>query len=344
MLALLTLAALTDLRPPNLANCAMQTATEVSVEQLGARPKKYLGRCVTVSGPTRIYRMYSGVEGVYLSQQLGRDGYVPLRNQRHRIGLYFGAGEKEDAQPAHPEELVDGPFRFTRVTGVADSCERMAQALPRGGVESVDPETGQTMITITMLGGYCPYDPGAVVWVTAVSVDPASRYERLTGEKNREIYGSLVRVGPSWRHYRHLRRLGSAIRHAIRAGDRAALSKLYGKFGVGSEALRFLLEDPHSPFAELRTAKRQLPFVILAQEWDQEGIPANDRRTKDALICFCRSGDCSGLWPIAAIDAGPDPDHPFACIDVSEDSTGAVFLHELSHRGPSAPLQEPARR
>jgi hypothetical protein len=339
LLFAMSLAAQVDLRPPNLARCTPAVAQPVSVRQLASRPKRYHGRCVTVSGPTYLYRMYDGVPGIYLSIKRRSGGYVPARNLRHRLGLYFGSGDGEDGRPGLPGELLEA-YHPTTVTGVADSCGRMAQALPRGVVQEVDPETGHPTVTITMLGGYCHYSGGAVVWVTQGTVDTTYRYERLVGEGARARYGTLVPAPRDWRHYRRLRELAHRFGRAVAAGNRAALSDLYGKFGASSDALRFLLEDTASPFVELRGAKRQLRFVILAEEWDQEGIPAAVRQTQDAVICFCRTTDCSSLWPIAEIDVGPDPDHPYACVEVSEDATGAVFLDELSYRGLRAPLRE----
>jgi hypothetical protein len=343
MLLAMALAAQVDLRPLNLGSCTPATAQNVSVRQLASRPRRYEGRCVTVSGPTYATRMYASVPSIYLSVKRGSDGQVPARNLTGRLGLYFGSGSDGDGRPLLPTELLDG-YRPVTVTGVVDSCERMGRALPGRPVEQADPETGEMTVTVTMLGGYCHSSGGAVLWVTRSSVDSAGRYERLVGQVAGDRFGRLVPAPSEWRHFRPLRNLANRFHGAVSAGHRAELSKLFGKFGAASSTLQFLLDDPASPFVDLRGGKRRLPFIILVEEWDQDGVPAADRRTQDAVICFCRTNDCSALWPIAKMDAVADPDHPYACVGVSEDATRSVFLNDLTYGGVSAPLKEPGAR
>lgn len=338
MLALLALLGSVDLRPPNLTQCTPALARHVTVEELAGRPKRYGGQCVSVTGPTWTVRMYSGVEGIYLSTRPAADGAVPAANLSHRIGLYFG--EKLDREEPEVRDRLNERFTALSVTGVADSCSAMAGRLPPAGRRTVDSD-GEVTFTMHMLGGYCHYDGGAVVWVARRTIASRRPYLRLRGGAARRRYGDLVPAPRGWRHAAETRRFAEKLRKAIAIGDRSGVSRLFG--GASPDDLNLILTESNSPFDRLRRPG-DTPFAVFVGAGDPERIRPEDRISRDAVICFCRTADCSELWPISMIDAYPDRDHPYACVNRQEDGVGQVFAGALAYRANRAALREGPRR
>ncbi|HEX8257719.1 MAG TPA: hypothetical protein VF589_08790 [Allosphingosinicella sp.] len=329
ILPLLMLAAGTDLRPANMAQCRAEKAVAVTVEQLTAAAGQFEGKCVTVSGPAWRRSMYSGVDGFYLTYRLGPDGWTGPEGRRRRVGLNF------TGPWAGLESL-----RSLSVTGVADSCERMRRVLDAEdeAEERLRKRTGSQAMTIRMLSGYCHFYPGPVVWVTDFKQDVSRLYERRVGEEARRSVGSLVEVAPQWPRYSGLLALARQARKALGDRDRQRLTELFAKGGNPRPELEWLLEKPGTPFRELHDPDFDAPLAIFADAAGQYGVPAAAVPTLDGYVCFCRTGDCQDKWPIAEIDTRMNPDHPYACFDVDTDGAGAVYLE--SRRG-YAPLREP---
>jgi hypothetical protein len=307
--------------------CTAATATKSTVERLAAHPERWAGRCVTVSGPAWEAAIYSGVGGLYLSRRWA----LPV-SRRHRIGLYRSGGH--DPAWDRPE--------YRTVTGTVDSCERIyRRAEAENAIEQKELDSkGEGEIIITMLGGYCHYWPGTVIHVVEESADRRIALSRLVGEGARGRYGSLVRDPAEWVSLREARAVAARVRDAIAAGNRRRLSRLFGKFGAGPDELAYLLDDPRSPFRELRDPRRRPRMAVLVEETDYGGLRLERRADRNAYLCFCRNGDCDELWPIADFDTWNRADQPYACIESEEDGAG---FHFLNVRIGEAPLAEPAR-
>ena len=324
----LTAALLLMAAKPMPEPCTSATATGVSIERVARAPSRWLGRCVRVRGFLQYTSLYSSVEGLYLAQRRDPDSYSLGGDLRHRIGLY-GEYPSSDA------------LKYLSVVGVVDSCERRGREARR-----LEDETNRRTraagvedeIIVMMLSGYCHYFPGAVIKVNEAIDLPARRLERLVGDRARLRYGNLVPGRRTWHRYADLHRRAEAFLAAIRTGDRARLSVLHGRFGARRQELDRLLDDPDSPFRELRGGGAR-PYIILYYAFDNSGRPPEEQRHQDGFICYCRALDCEGRWPISTVDTGPRPDHPYACVLVQEDGAGQVFMR-ADHR--VAPLHEPA--
>jgi hypothetical protein len=103
---------------------------------------------------------------------------------------------------------------------------------------------------------------------------------------------------------------------ALRAGDRAKLAALNETDAATNEhgrALIFaLLEDPQSPFAQLRAAAPAQSAIFVSAA--EDGTPLGRGDGPAATICFCRTAGCAERWPIATNDANNDPARPYACV------------------------------
>ena len=311
--------------------CTPAIAISTTVEAVASNPGQWLARCVTVTGPALGRSIYSDVEGFYLIRQRDDTGHVPRRHLRHRIGLYL------------TDHLLPGEtLEQWSVTGTVDSCERRADEARRQEAEENRRlrEAGSEEIMILMLGGYCHYYPGAVIDVVAVERGPDQDYHRLVGADARDRFGNLVFAPSRWRHLARFRRMAEAFRAAVATRDRERLSALHGRFGADPEELDHLLRNSDSVFREMRGGAA-FPFAIFVEAFDQEGRSPEHQRYQDGYICYCRSEDCRNVWPISDVDARDHPEHPYACLRVSEDGAGYVFLNSV---GGHSPLQEPQRR
>jgi hypothetical protein len=310
---------------PAAAACTAATASPVSVERLVANPRKWIGRCVTVSGAAWGQGLYGGVGGVYLARRW-RGGW------RHRIGLYRYGDAKR----------VEEGIRRSTVTGRADTCERIAagaEAENAAEQARLDAE-GKGEMVISMLTGYCHYRGGPIIHVAEEAAELGAAPARLVGKGARRRYGSLALDPPEWVKLGRARALAAEIRDALAAGDRERLSNLFGESGADDEELAYMLDRPDSPFREIRDPRRRPAIAVLVEEEDYGGRPLRRRADFNAFLCFCRGGNCADLWPIVDFDASNRPDQPFACVESEEDELGGRWLRV---RIDEAPLAEPAR-
>jgi hypothetical protein len=277
--------------------CTIRAAQRATVVEITSRPDHYFRRCVTVTGPYAGITMFSDREGMYRAHRFGPDGNISPADRGHQIGI--------DRQQLRDLDLRH-PLRTT-VTGRVDICERRRARLERQARDRGE-------IPLIMLGGYCHYYGGPTIVVDAFQITEGS-YERLTGEAARRDYGNLVPMPADWRQRAAVEALTRDFLAALRAGDRAALAVLHDTRPDTSNEhdrslLYWLLEMPDSPFAFLRRAvPAQTVFLVTGSA----GAPLPTDGYIAARVCFCRSADCTGRWPIAINDADADPQRPYVC-------------------------------
>lgn len=295
--SLLALAAVRAPAPPPA--CTPASSIRTSVTAIARNPGRFMGRCVTVSGPSSATALFSGVDGIYLGQWPSVfDGTV---GARHRIGLYSESNRLRAARLS-----TGGPAHLT-VTGRVDSCELMQNRLRAASRQRGD------AIIIPMMGGYCHWFGGPVIQLASYTHDPAVRYERLTGEAARTRVGDLVAATARTPGLAALQAFAREFADAIRRGDRAALAALHD-FGTDlrgdddRRVLAYLLEMPDSPFAEMRRGADPGVAIFVRRN-------ASIERDVEVsgVLCFCRAGHCGDNWPISIIDAANGPDKPYAC-------------------------------
>lgn len=317
--------------------CTAAVAIKASVVAINDAPEKWVGRCVALAGPAGSIEMYSGVEGMYLSRRFGPDGNFDERGLKHRIGLY------SDDNGIRSSKLYKSGIPKISVIGTVDTCERMQTA-----AEARAQRHNPGVPTIIMMGGYCHYYRGAVVRATSYSFNPAWRYERLAGEPARTRFGSLSHLPIYWPSRGRLQELATLFRAAIARGDETELAGLHD---LGSDAsspyrkkmLLFLKQEMRDRFAvppggaseEQAFLVSYLPPDSPAYERSREG----DARTAFGLVCYCRTRDCTKLWPLAGIDVNNRADQPYVCTYASWRDGRATFMTPTGEGG----LAEPPR-
>lgn len=315
-----------EARPPA---CTAETAVRAAVTEITRRPDRFMGRCVTVAGPAGGTTIYSGVDAIYLGQIPGVvSGPAATRGL---IGLY------SDGNRLRMELAPERGLAHLVVTGTVDNCERMRDRL---GAAAQRERAGN--ILPIMMGGYCHWRGGPVIRIASYARDPAVRYERLIGEAARARVGDLVMATPRTPGFGVLRDFATAFAEAMRRGNREALARLHD-FRPGTRnpedlaLLAYLLDDPESPFASLRRGIGGGPAIFVRRNASiarDEGV--------SGVICFCRTSDCRGRWPISILDAAGRPDRPYVCTIVEPrnwERRGAGLSTPVRGGG----LAEPAR-
>lgn len=280
--------------------CTAREAVRANVVEITSRPDRYYGRCVTVTGPYAGITMYSGHEGIYRVNRYGPDGNPTAADRGHRIGI--DRQQLRNLGLRHP--------LLTTVTGRVDICERR-----RARFEQQARDRGQP--AIFMLGGYCHYHGGPTIVVHAFQITERS-FERLSGEPGRRDLGNLAPMPADWPHRAAVEALTVDFLAALRAGDRPALAALHNirpdsSNGHDRSRLYALLESTESPFAAFRrAAPAQTAWFVSASA----GNPLAADAYVSGRVCFCRTADCTGRWPISASDADADPERPYVCVSI----------------------------
>lgn len=333
MLSLFAAAALAAQSP---TPCTPETSIRTTVADIGRNSERFMGKCVTVAGPFGGVSVYGSVEDIYLSSQFGPDGnYNRTAGRNGRLGLYSPDNALLRLKPVRTRRI--------EVTGTVDSCERRSDAAR--AQEKADLAQGK--ISLISLSGYCHFRRGAIVSAVDWSFDPPQRYERLTGEHAREVYGNIVEMDDDWPFARELHETSAAFLAAFRAGDRDRLMALHDftdpKHVSNARVMTLLLDQPDSPFAQIRSNPApQTQFFVSRYEAGQ--VEAGKRpKLASGIACYCRTKDCTGRWPISRNDADNLPERPYACTWIrKEDWPGGKVIVE-TRVGETRWLAEPAR-
>ena len=290
-----------EVSPP----CTIETSTPASVVEIAGDPDRFLDRCVTVSGAVAGISIYSGREGMYLAHRFGSDGNYSEEGRRHRIGI--DRQDIRDLRMAYPQQAT--------VTGRVDSCERRYKRIADAG-------------GIAFLAGYCHYHSGPTIVVDSYSITE-KRHERLIGEAARADFGDLAFMPSDWPARAGSEAVVADFLAAVRRGDRARLAELHDFTDTDNEhrrgVLYALLQDAESPFTALRQgeAPQSTLFVSMAEDGTLFG---REGTAPGGLACFCRTEDCTGLWPIALNDANNARDRPFVCTHLQGDGSRPAWL------------------
>lgn len=266
--------------------CDPATALRMTTMEIAAAGKTFEGHCVRVSGIGGYDTLFDSVEGVYRWARAGRPDRSPhtLRFHQPRIGE-----PSSTARAAHLE-----------VTGRLWSCSlRFAPDASRRfpGVQG------------------CASNPHVLIadrieWAW----DRSQSLERLVGDAMKARFGSLVEAPTSWSRLPAARAAAAAFLHAIRSGDWARLATLHGEehdrpSGHLSRLFTYFVDNPDSPFQQLRETREVQTAIFVDGPSPAAPVSANQGR---ATICFCRTADCTGLWPIRLGDE-TGSDRPYAC-------------------------------
>lgn len=267
------------------AGCSRQSSERASVSQIASAPDRYRSRCVAIDGVMQGVFLFGSVDGVYLQPS----DVLDPSSSGSRLGL------------DNLKRLRSERYQHVSIVGRVQDCETM-----RGFVHSTAGED-----EIVMVSGYCHGANGAYLWVNDLQFRRGPPFMRQMGHRAHQVYGNLVPPPADWPHRSKVEARVGEFLNALRAADREALASMhFWNFRAEEEAdlVYFLLDARNSPFAQVRqsvTPPQQLILVYRSQEEDDYS----------ATVCFCRSRECSGRWPIASFDADNVPARPYACTE-----------------------------
>jgi hypothetical protein len=302
---------------PAAADCTEKNSSPARIEAVTAQPQQWLDRCVKLSGIAGGLVLHSSLDTMYRSARYGDDGNRILANLKHRIGI--------DSQELRGHPVLRTEARRIEVIGRVDSCERRRERIVAAG-------------GIPFLGGYCHYEGGPTVVVASYRI-VSGQHERLVGEAERRRVGDLVEPPGDWEWRDALEGLARNFAAALRAADRTRLASLlsYGE-SLEEERIVSILREP--AYRELREG---IPGEIRLFTQAKGGrFRSSESGYVFAHLCYCRTRDCSGRWPIASRDADAGLHRPYVCVSVSGRAAPPAKL-DLYADAEGGWLAEPAR-
>jgi hypothetical protein len=296
---LLTLASLWTWSP--LGACDAANAISVDQRELARDPQTWFGRCVSLEGFVVQNRFYADVGGFYASVANDRED----RRNEGWLGLYLRQGHRPDR------------LRRATVAGTVSSCTRDYEA----AAGSASPDE------IIMLTGYCHYTGGLILTGAVMHARGSATFRRQKGQAAQEAFGDLLVSSQTPQPPDAVVELADRFVSAVRHQDAATLATLVTPWsdtssddpGAEREFRSFVAGQGRSPFAALRRSGQEVPRTYLVERQSREDVEAE--YFPSWHICFCRSGDCTGQWPISSNDADAGPHRPYFCIRAIHDAT-----------------------
>lgn len=323
------------------ATCTPQTATRVVFGELGVASNSLVGECVTITGIAwgdYFWRIYAAPEFMYASDRFASRAHPtrgPSSGDPYSIGI-------EGTELETPE--MGGWFYEVTVTGMARDCDTFNEYSFRAWDVLTTASGPEGPIFFDLIGGYCHYHENAVIDATSIVFGERLQYPRLTGTAARGRLGALFPAPPDWEHHAEASQLAEQFVTSLRASDRPALGAM-----LDAETATTMLDDPTSPFRELRLSSDP-PQIVLLRLGPPPRYGRPRRRSRDdrddAYACFCREPDCSERWPIATFDTIIDVRRPYACLAYgrflqrgTNEAMGQLRTSPLV--GPLSPFHEP---
>jgi hypothetical protein len=301
---------------PHGADCTMANAVPADAQRMAREPARWLGRCVRIEGYVSYNHFYSDVAGFYR--------YFASDYRDHRNDGWLGL---------YPRDRYGfrGPMRRGAVAGVVHDCET-----DRDRAEAERPDS------IVMMTGFCHYRYGLVLNPASFRAAEAVEFERQIGEVARSSFGDLLSGSEAGEVPPEVAALVERFAAAILARDEERLSALVEFVDRDDQAHEegawrrsFFLGEANSPLGDVRASSQRIMFR-----------ERRSARSEDPFggwhVCFCRTPDCTGIWPISTVDATASPEHPYWCASMyNRDYRLPPVTIGISTR-PAYPL-EPAR-
>lgn len=274
--------------------CDSAHSIPADVRIMARAPRRWLGRCVRLDGFVGGRYFFADAGGAYAELA---DDHEDHRNDGW-VGLYF--------EPTVGRQPLQ---RGTVVGRVQDCGHDYAAEAARAGPN-----------TIVMSIGYCHYQSGLILTSAAFRSSGPAQFGRLMAPADRARFGNLEAERGNLRAPVEVVALADRFLAGVLAGDGAGLATFVGYWSElnpdtpagRSEQQAYLAGEPGSPLRPIRLATRppQRTYFRERRSRDQESWGWRPVWH----ICFCRTGDCTGRWPIHSVDATAGPNRPYACV------------------------------
>jgi len=267
--------------------CTPATTQRTTIDRIEVAGTRLDGTCVEVPGVASQFLLHADREALYLYER--QRGALAVRS----IAIGWPSPAPQAWQPPIAVPVT--------ITGRLSSC-------PVAGSAGVPMQAGRQACTA---GARYAVTAERLTW----TFEPEHRMERLVGEDMRARVGSLLEAPADWPYLSRAQTLATELLQRIAQKDRDWLIERFDLdccgLGYKEGMLGHLLTYPDSPFNELRTGAPAQSVILIA---GRVGHPDGSDGVDEALICFCRTSDCTGLWPLRRGDY-PGLSRPFACVE-----------------------------
>lgn len=289
--ALLALAAAGE--PP----CDQDYSVPADVRRMARNPEAWIGRCVRLRGYVVGTMFYADAEGAYAGA-----AYVDGGDRNRRNDGWLGLYLRGDRSPA---------LRRGTVTGRVHDCQRDYASL------WVWAEMDSGVVDIGM-NGYCALRSGLNLSGAHFRDEGPAWFRRPMGAAARARFGDLDPQGPGVEPPAEVVALADRFLAALRAGDGAAMEPFVEVWSgdapdTPSERAAFrayAAGEGDSPLRPLRLAAAAPQRAYFSRR--RPGADGADENPWH--VCFCRTADCAGRWPIHSADATAGRSRPYICL------------------------------
>lgn len=289
------------------ARCVAARAEPASIEAIRSDYPAWRGRCVRLRGIQHGRRLY-------VDRRALIEPFPGYGEQVRRSIFLYGLGRRRDTSRPKRVEVI----------GTLGSCGDQNAALAAMQADRPD--------EILMLSGYCHTSLEDYIEPVARRVLSSAPIPRLIEAEVPAGDRALVDAPADTPDLAVHRDAARALVAAVVAGDEAAYRRLrrpevqdeVDKLG-GKPApawLRAELREGHAQFIASAALRKDLAAVrrlatpervMLDRDELEASREAGNGPPGIFTICWCRTADCAGRWPVAASDADNGPARPYVC-------------------------------
>lgn len=260
--------------------CASTNAEKTTVAAIAADPAAWMGKCVTM-------------QAIYSNEQLYADQDAIYGVNRNVIGGF-----------ADGKGAIEG-FWSGQYTGRVADCRQSEREQALNLLRSPG-------ISVNGRPMGCPEPAGPfLLFMSQRDLKPVTLTRRLAPAKG----GDLKPAPADWAQLSTVQKAAGEVIEALRAGDRATLSR----YGMRDFAIEQVLSSTDTAIADLRK-RGDRPVQVFVHSSSDTAFQSE--------ACSCRTKECSAKWPVARRDADNQSSRPYACIaiDGRKDAAGAWVL------------------
>lgn len=163
-----------------------------------------------------------------------------------------------------------------------------------------------------IMGGPCHYGQLTGLMIRDARVmETANPFQRLQGEKNRQIVGNLTQLPKSWPEYEVVHDAAKKWVRAVREGaepyyrDQSSKSSIKGDLADdllkrnledNDDWIWFLATSPQSPILRKQPKLERQPFAIFI--YDRLLLREDEDEITGVTACFCTLRKCDESWPL----------------------------------------------
>jgi hypothetical protein len=297
-------------------SCTAATATSTSIDTVQKDFKDWSGRCVRFTGLAMARHLFVDRQATLNSI----DPDKPASDGSIRI-----YSKDSIALPLKPT--------FVELIGTLGSC--IDQQAITAALQKQEPNM------IIMTSGLCHSSSENYVDPISIVVTSKTPVPRLTEKEVPTDRRRLIDAPADMPGRARVIAAARAAVAALSAGDEAAFLKLndpetaHDMVGLDGKAPeKWLQEDidkayavfhdqagSHGPFASVHLDETSQERVFI----DRRNLNAKmstPQETPSLIVCWCKTADCAGKWPVAFFDADNEPERPYACARTYEDVLG----------------------